>query len=173
VRLLSLASLEIRTDSIVWDVGAGSGSVSVEAAMLAPLGRVYAIEVDPEGIAICRENIRTHGVDNVRVVAGRAPDVLADLETPDAVFIGGSRGSMEEIVAVALRRLKRGGRLVINAITLDNVAEAYRSLRASGLVPEVTLLNIARGEPLAQYVRYEALNPIHVFAVTKPEENGG
>ena len=173
VRLLSLASLEIRTDSIVWDVGAGSGSVSVEAATLAPLGRVYAIEVDPEGVVICGENIRTHGVDNVRVVAGRAPDVLADLETPDAVFVGGSKGSMEEIVAVAFRRLKRGGRLVINAITLDNVAEAYRSLRANGLVPEVTLVNIARGEPLAQYVRYEALNPIHIFAVTKPEGSGG
>jgi precorrin-6B C5,15-methyltransferase / cobalt-precorrin-6B C5,C15-methyltransferase len=167
VRLLSLAALEIRPDAVVWDIGAGSGSVAIEAAMLAPLGRVYAIEVDPEGVDICRENARTHATDNVRIVSGLAPDVLADLETPDAVFVGGSKGNMEEIVAVALKRLKAGGRLVVNAITLDNVAEAYRVLRAHGLVPEVTLLNVARGEPLARYLRYEALNPIHIFAATK------
>jgi precorrin-6Y C5,15-methyltransferase (decarboxylating) len=129
---------------------------------------VYAVEVDPEGVAICRENARAHGADNVVVVAGRAPEALAELEAPDAVFVGGSKGSMEDIVAVALDRLKPGGRLVVNAITLDNVGEAYRVLRGRGLTPEVTLLNIARGEPLAQYLRYEALNPIHIFAVTKP-----
>jgi precorrin-6Y C5,15-methyltransferase (decarboxylating) len=167
VRLLSLAALEIRPDAVVWDVGAGSGSVAIEAATLAPLGRVFAVEVDPEGVEICRENARTHGVDNVRVVAGRAPEALADLEAPDAVFVGGSKGSMEEIISVAIDRLKPGGRLVVNAITLDNVAEAYRVLRARGLTPEVTLLNVARGEPLAHYLRYEALNPIHIFAATK------
>ena len=167
VRLLSLAALEIRPDAVVWDVGAGSGSVAIEAAMLAPLGRVYAVEVDPEGVDICRENVRTHATDNVRVVSGLAPDALADLEAPDAVFVGGSKGNMEEIIAFALDRLKPGGRLVVNAITLDNVGEAYRVFRALGLVVEVMLLNVARGEPLARYLRYEALNPIHIFAATK------
>jgi len=168
VRLLSLAALDIREDSILWDIGAGSGSVAVEAAMLAPLGRVFAVEIDPEGVEICRENVRAHGVDNVQVIAGRAPEALAELETPDAVFVGGSKGSMEEIISVALERLKPGGRLVVNAITLDNVAECYRVLRARAILPEVQLLNIARGEPLAHYLRYEALNPIHIFAATKP-----
>jgi precorrin-6Y C5,15-methyltransferase (decarboxylating) len=167
VRLLSLASLAIRSDSIVWDIGAGSGSVAIEAAMLAPLGRVYAVEIDPEGVDICRENVRSHGVDNVKVIAGRAPEACSALETPHAVFVGGSKGSMEEIVSLALDRLVIGGRLVVNAITLENVGETYRALRARGLVPEVTLLNVSRGEPLAQYLRYEAMNPIHIFAVTK------
>jgi len=172
VRLLSLAALNIREDTILWDIGAGSGSVAIEAAMLAPLGRVFAVEIDPEGVEICRENVRTHGVDNVQVVAGRAPEALADLETPDAVFVGGSKGSMEEIITVALQRLKPGGRLVVNAITLDNVAECYQALRARAIVPEVMLLNLARGEPLAHYLRYEALNPIHIFAATKPPMRG-
>ena len=96
VRLLSLAAMGIRPDSVVWDIGAGSGSVSIEAALLAPKGLVYAIEVDPEGVEICRENLLAHAVDNVRVIAGRAPEALADLEAPDAVFIGGSQGSMED-----------------------------------------------------------------------------
>ncbi len=168
VRVLSLAAMELRADSVVWDVGAGSGSVSIEAAMLAPRGRVYAVEIDPEGVDICRENVRAHGVDNVRVVAGRAPEALADLEAPDAVFVGGSKGSMDEIIAVALDRLRPGGRLVVNAITLENVGETYRTLRARDLVPEVTLVNVSRGEPLAKYLRYEALNPVHIFAITKP-----
>ncbi len=69
VRVLSLASLAIRANSVVWDIGAGSGSVSIEAAMLAPEGRVYAIEIDPESVEICRENLRAHAVDNVEVIA--------------------------------------------------------------------------------------------------------
>jgi precorrin-6Y C5,15-methyltransferase (decarboxylating) len=169
VRLLSLASLAIRPDSVVWDVGAASGSVAIEAALLAYEGRVYAIEVDPEGVEICRENIRAHGVDNVRVIAGRAPEALADLEAPDAVFVGGSKGSMEEIIAVALERMKPGGRIVANAITLENAAEAYQAFRKRNLEPDVTLLQVSRAEPLARYMRYEALNPIQIFAVQKPE----
>jgi precorrin-6Y C5,15-methyltransferase (decarboxylating) len=169
VRLLSLAALELRPNSVVWDIGAGSGSVAIEAALLAPEGRVYAIELDPEGVELCKDNVRTHRTDNVRVVAGRAPEALAPLERPDAVFVGGSRGSMDEIVGAALDRLEPGGRLVVNAITLENVAEAYQAFRRRNLLPDVTLLQVARAEPLAHYMRYESLNPIQIFSVTKPE----
>jgi precorrin-6Y C5,15-methyltransferase (decarboxylating) len=168
VRALSLATLRIRPDAVVWDVGAGSGSVAVEAAMLAPRGRVFAIEVDPEGVALCHENVRAHGVDNVRVVAGRAPEALAELDAPDAVFVGGSKGSMAPIVDAAFAALRPGGRLVVNAVTLENVGEAYAAIKALGAEPEVTLVQISRGAPLARYQRYEALNPIHIFAVDKP-----
>ncbi len=169
IRLLSLAALHVRSNSVVWDIGAGSGSLSIEAALLAPEGRVYAIEVDPEGVEISRDNLRAHGVDNVRVVAGRAPEVLAELEPPDAVFVGGSKGSMDGIIDLVIERLRSGGRLVVNAITLENTNEAYQAIRRRGLTPEVTLLQISRAEPLAQYLRYEALNPIQIFAVTKPD----
>jgi precorrin-6Y C5,15-methyltransferase (decarboxylating) len=167
VRTLSLAALQLAEDATVWDIGAGSGSVAIEAAMLAPEGRVFAVEVDPEGVDICRENARLHGTDNVRVVAGLAPAALAALPAPDAVFVGGSKGAMDELVDVALARLTDGGRLVVNAVTLDNVAEAYQAFRRRDLLPEVTLVNVSRGEPLARYLRYEAQNPIHIFAVTK------
>jgi precorrin-6Y C5,15-methyltransferase (decarboxylating) len=171
VRLVSLAALAIRPDSCVWDIGAGSGSVAIEAAMLAPDGQVYAIEVDPEGVAICEDNARTHGTDNVRVIAGRAPDALVGLPAPDAVFVGGSKGSMALIVDAALAALSPGGRLVVNAVTLENAGETYQAMRAAGLVPEVTLLQVSRSEPLAHYQRFEALNPIQIFAVTKPGES--
>src|SRR5207244_312411 len=109
-RLVSLAMLQLRPSSVVWDVGAGSGSVAIEASMLAYEGSVFAVEVDPEGVEICRENVRAHAVDNVRIVAGRAPEALAELPDPDAVFVGGSKGSMAEIVAGARARLRSGGR---------------------------------------------------------------
>ena len=166
-RLLSLALMQLRPTSVVWDVGAGSGSVSIEAAMLAFEGSVFAVEIDPEGVEICRENVRAHGVDNVRVIAGRAPEALLELPAPDAVFVGGSKGSMAEIIEVALARLKPGGRLVVNAITMENVGETYKCLRERELQPEVILLNVSRAEPLARYMRYEAQNPIHIFAVNK------
>lgn len=168
VRLLSLAAMSLRLDSIVWDIGAGSGSVGIEAALLAPYGHVYSIEVDPEGVEICRDNVTLHGVDNITIHEGRAPEALADLEDPDAVFVGGSKGSMQEIIDVAFERLKPGGRLVVNAITLENAAEAYQAFRTRGLSPDVTLLQVSRAEPLARYMRYEAMNPIQIFAVEKP-----
>lgn len=168
VRLLSLAALHIRPDSVVWDIGAGSGAVAIEAAMLAPRGKVFAIECDPEGIAICGENVRAHGADNVLVIAGRAPEALLGLAAPDAVFVGGSKGSMSPIIDAALAALKPAGRLVINAVTLENVAESYAALKARGAEPEVTLVQISRGAALAHYQRYEALNPIHILAADKP-----
>lgn len=167
VRLLSLAALALRHDSVVWDVGAGSGSVAIEAARIATEGHVFAIEIDPEGVAICEDNARTHGTDNVQVIAGRAPEALAGLPRPDAVFVGGSKGSMTAIVDAALDALAVGGRLVVNAITLENAGEVYQAMRARALVPEVTLLQVSRSEPLAHYQRFEALNPIQIFAVTK------
>ncbi len=170
VRLLSLAALQLRSASVVWDVGAASGSVGIEAAMLCPEGRVFAIEVDPESVVICRENVRALGVDNVEIIAGRAPEALTALPDPDAVFIGGSKGSMEEIIDVAWDRLRPGGRLVVNAITLENVNEAYQALRKRDLTPEVSLVQISRAEPLASYLRWGALNPIQIFAVGKPAD---
>ncbi|HEY0715101.1 MAG TPA: precorrin-6y C5,15-methyltransferase (decarboxylating) subunit CbiE [Polyangia bacterium] len=172
VRTLSLAALGIGPRSVIWDVGAGSGSIAIEAAMLAREGRAYAIEVDPESVAICGDNLRALGVDNVEVIAGRAPEALLTLEAPNAVFIGGSKGSLEPIIDVAWERLRPGGRLVVNAITLENVNQAYQALRPRDPGLEVSLVQIARAEPLAHYLRYEALNPIQIFAAQKrgPQE---
>ena len=171
VRLLSLGFLNLKRDSVVWDIGAGSGSVSIEAAMICREGEIYAVETDPEGAAICRENLLTHRIDNVTVLEGLAPEALTGLPQPDAVFIGGSKGNMRPILDYALAELREEGRLVVNAITFENVQEAYSYFKEKDLNPEVILLNVARGEPLARYLRYEALNPIHIFAVGKGNRN--
>ncbi|EJO78649.1 bifunctional cobalt-precorrin-7 (C(5))-methyltransferase/cobalt-precorrin-6B (C(15))-methyltransferase [Leptospira interrogans] len=170
VRILSIAFLNIREDSVIWDIGAGSGSIAIEAAQIAKNGKSYAIEIDPEGIEICKQNILLQKTDNVHVISGKAPEVLEKLPDPDCIFVGGSNGDIYEIIRISLNKLLPLGSLVINAVTIDNVSQIYQSFKKLKLVPEVTLLNVSRGRVLKDYLRYEALNPIHIFKIKKPEK---
>jgi len=167
IRLLSLGYMNLRQNSIVWDIGTASGSVAIEAAKLCPEGMVYAVETNEECISICKENIITHKVDNVDVIHGKAPETLEGLPAPDAVFVGGSKGNMKAIIETSLTALSEGGRLVVNAITLETVQETYQYFKRAGIKAEVTQVNISKAVPLAHYHRYEAMNPIHIFCVTK------
>lgn len=171
VRVLSLAALGLRPGGVLWDLGAGSGSVGIEALLMARDLKVFAVECDPECVTMCEVNARHMGLDlqgSYQVVPGLAPDVCEGLPDPDHVFVGGSKGRLQDIIAKSLARLKPGGRLVVNAITLDNVHEAYQGFLALGIVPDLSVVNISRGVPLAgRYLRYEALNPVHIFWTTK------
>ncbi len=168
VRLLSIGELSIRPADVIWDIGAASGSIAIEAAAIASEGRAYAIEMESESLAFCRENLRTHGVDNVRVIEGQAPQILEEIDDdPDAVFVGGSKGKLDQIIEVTWARLKSGGRLVVNAITFENVAQTYQTFKHLKIKPSVMQINIARGAPIAVYTRYDALNPVHIFSAVK------
>lgn len=171
VRLAALAALQLGRDAVVWDVGAGSGSVGIEAALLAAEGRVYAVERDADSAERCRRNARTHGADNLSVVAEAAPEALAALEPPDAVFVGGSGGHLAAIVPLAAARLRAGGRIVIAAVTLETLEEARRALAATGFATDVTLHVPVRGAPLAGRTRLDPLGP--VFLVTGQRPAGG
>jgi precorrin-6B C5,15-methyltransferase / cobalt-precorrin-6B C5,C15-methyltransferase len=170
VRVLALATLAIRPDAVVWDVGAGSGSVAIEAASLALEGRVFAVERDAESAANCRANARAHGMDHIAVVEGAAPAALAGLEPPDAVFVGGSGGALDGIVEAALARLRPGGRVAIAAVTLETLEAARRALAARGAEQEVTPVSASRGAPLADRLRLEPLTPVFLVAAGRPEE---
>lgn len=164
VRLISLSRMRIPPDGVVWDIGTGSGSVSVEAARLAPRGQVWTIEKNEEDVAIALRNVRRFGVeDRVHVVHGRAPEGLADWPAPNAVFVGGSSGSMRPILEAAARRLLPGGRIVVNAATIENLYEAVSGLRELGLGVEVTLVQVARSRPILDLTRFEALDPVYVI----------
>jgi precorrin-6Y C5,15-methyltransferase (decarboxylating) len=168
IRVLSLAALQLHAQDVVWDIGAGSGSVSIEAARIANEGRVFAIECEEESQGFCAENILKHGADNVRLMAGEAPPALDGLDDPDAVFIGGSKGKLDALIQLVWQRLNPGGRLVINAVTMENVGQTVNTLNGLGLAYDVKLVQIARSSLLAgKYHRYEALNPIHIFSLSK------
>jgi precorrin-6Y C5,15-methyltransferase (decarboxylating) len=169
VRVLSLARLALRPDSVVWDIGAGSGSVSIEAARLAPRGRVFAVEKNAEDVEIVRANVERFRVDHVGVLHARAPEGLDRLPDPDAVFVGGSGGGLVEILAIAATRLQPGGRIVVNAITLDTLHEAVSTFRRLELEHEAILVSIARSRPLLGMMSFEALNPVYIVTAWRTE----
>lgn len=168
VRVVGLAKLGLCEDSVLWDVGAGSGSVAVEAAMSAPRGRVYAIERDLEQQRMIQRNLLKFGTKNVEIVRGEAPGALDGLPAPDAVFIGGSGGRLADILEAVCLRLRDGGRIVVNAATMETAVTAIVDLRGRGLEPEMTLMQISRGKMLGSLTHLEALNPVYIISGSKP-----
>jgi precorrin-6Y C5,15-methyltransferase (decarboxylating) len=148
VRLLALGHLELEAGQVFWDVGAGSGSVSCEAARLSPHLKVWAIDRDPQAIGFIRENVRNLRLGNVQIVLGEAPEKLAGLPDPDRVFVGGSGGRLEAILQTAVTRLRSAGRLVLSCITLETLTRSWGCLQEKGLNPEVTSVQLARSRPL-------------------------
>jgi precorrin-6Y C5,15-methyltransferase (decarboxylating) len=162
VRAVSIARLGMDRAGVVWDVGAGSGAVAIEAASLRVDALVCAVERDPEQVGLLRENVRRYTAGNVRVVAGEAPAALAGLPDPDAVFVGGTGGRLTSVLETASRRLRPGGRLVLNLVTLDHLAEARACLDALGWTHDVTQVSVARSAPVAGSMRLAALNPVFI-----------
>jgi precorrin-6Y C5,15-methyltransferase (decarboxylating) len=162
VRAVALAKLRLREDSVVWDIGAGSGSVAIEAARLARQGQVYAVERQLGRAAALRRNVEKFRTGNVRVVCGSAPEALYALPEPDAVFVGGTGGEVRAIVDTCCARLRPGGRIVANFATLENLHEAVDRLKGNGFGVEITQVGIARSVPLAGLTRFEPLCPVFV-----------
>ena len=168
VRALALAELELHASSIVWDVGAGSGSVAIEAARLARQGTAYAIEMDPDDHGLIRENAARFGVTNLKAVLGRAPEAWSGLPDPDAIYVGGSGRDVSMLVAEAWKRLKVGGRLVTACNSIENLAAVHALLRAQSGDAAYWMVNIARGIEQMDRIRFESINPVFLIAATKP-----
>lgn len=167
VRVLALAQLDIGPSSIVWDVGAGSGSVAIEAAQLASGGSVYAIEMDAEDHQLISANAERFGVTNLTPVLGRAPEVWAELPDPDAVFVGGAGRMVAAIVEAAYERLRPGGRLVANSTSLENVADVHAGLSRQAGDAHVLMIQLARDVPQLDRLKFESMNPTFLIAAVK------
>jgi precorrin-6Y C5,15-methyltransferase (decarboxylating) len=169
-RAIALAQLDVRPASVVWDIGAGSGSVAIEAAQLASQGTVYAIEPDPNDLALLQANAEAFGVPNVRPIAGRAPACLAELPEPDAIFVGGTGRQVGAVLRAAFERLGPGGNLVVNVATIDALAIAHQVLKERAGDVRVWNIQLARGIDQMDRVRFQAVNPTFLLAVTKTIE---
>ena len=162
VRAVSVSRLELQTNSIVYDIGAGTGSVSVEAALKVPEGHVYAFEQKEEGCALIRANAEKAGVKNLTVVPGKAPESLYGYPAPDRVFLGGSSGNMEEILDL-VTELNPAVQLVINVIALESLSQAMEWFRKKGWEPEVVCMQVSRAAKRGPYHMMQAQNPIYVL----------
>lgn len=163
VRAVSVSRLELQTNSIVYDIGAGTGSVSVEAALKVPEGHVYAFEQKEEGCALIRANAKKAGLTNLTVVPGKAPESLAGYPAPDRVFLGGSSGNMEEILDL-VTELNPAVQLVINVIALESLNQAMAWFQKKGWEPEVVCMQVSRAAKRGPYHMMQAQNPIYILA---------
>ncbi len=168
VRAVSLYALGLRPSSVVWDVGSGTGSVAVEAALIAHRGTVYAIERDEASINLLKANVDKWGSGNIRVMAGEAPGILDNLEDPDSVFIGGSGGRLADILDVAARRVKLDGRIVVNLAVLERTLDTIKKMKELGFATELSMVSSSRGREMPDgATRLEALNPVFVVSAQR------
>jgi precorrin-6Y C5,15-methyltransferase (decarboxylating) len=168
IRSIALSELNLGESSIVWDVGAGSGSVAIEAAQIARYGKAYAIEMDAEDYGLMIENAKLFPVENFVPVLGEAPDAWKNLPDPDAVFIGGTGRRISDLVASSWERLKRGGSLVANVASMENVvAIQHWFLRERNVEPNLWMIQISRGNQQFDTHRLESANPSFLLQATK------
>lgn len=162
VRTLSLSYLEISPSDTVLDIGAGTGSCSIEIARRAYQGSVYAIERDEQSAALINQNIKKFGAYNITTICDSAPQALSGLDHIDCAFIGGSGGKLFEIVA-ALTLINPTIRIVINAITLETLHEAVSALEKCGAVPMISCINVSMAERVGRYNMMKSQNPIYII----------
>jgi precorrin-6B C5,15-methyltransferase / cobalt-precorrin-6B C5,C15-methyltransferase len=168
VRVIALSQMDLGPSSIVWDVGAGSGSVAIEAAQIASDGQVFAIEMDAEDYNLMVQNSRTFGTTNLTPILGEAPEAWKDLPDPNAIFVGGTGRAVIQLIEAAWSRLRAGGRLVIHVSSLTNLTSAEASLRSLGHVPDVLMINLARSQEQMESLRLEAVSPTFLVTAVKP-----
>lgn len=169
IRILTLVKAKIDEDSVVLDIGAGTGSLSVEAALLAKSGHVYAVERKKEGIDLICRNAKKFAAENITAIEGEAPMALNDIPPCDVILIGGSGKHLREILDVSSSLLKLGGRLILNCITVQTLYEAISYMREhkDNYRYEAVQVQVNRLNPIGSYDMAEGLNPIHIISCEK------
>ena len=169
IRILSLVKARIAPDAVIYDIGAGTGSLSIEAARLAPQGEVYAIERSSEGINLIRANAANFAVTNMQVIQAEAPDGLADLPEADAILIGGSGSRLSEILETVTPKLKQTGRLVLNCITVQTLMQCIEFMRKHSdiYIYEAIQVQVTRLQQVGTYDMAKANNPIYIVTCWK------
>ena len=166
IRAAAIGKLAVRDGETYWDVGAGTGSVSVELALLAPHSTVCAVECGGEACSLIRANREKFGVYNLELTHGRAPEVLAQLPAPDAVFIGGSGGELPAILEAALRK-NPAARFCITAIAVETLGTAVAAMTQLGMEPQISQVTVARSRAAGELHLMMGQNPVWIITGRK------
>ena len=166
VRTVSLSKLRLKEDSICYDIGAGTGSVSIEMALRCVSGKVYAVEKKPEAVQLIQKNRQKFAADHLQIIEGTAPEALESLEAPTHAFIGGSSGNMEKILEILLQK-NPAVRIVVNCIALESVSEAVQCMKTLPVTDvEIVQLSVSRAKTVGKYHMMMGENPIYIVSCT-------
>lgn len=169
LRVVSLSKLGLDRDSIVWDIGACSGSVAIEAALIASRGRTWAIEKDKKRVSDIRKNKKRFNAANLEIISGEAPGCLTkEMPPPDAVFVGGGGHGVVEILRAVSKRVKKGGRVVVNAVTMETAGAAFDFFKRSGWEKEMVLISLSKARDLRGLNMLVANNPVFIIKGVRP-----
>lgn len=163
VRCIAVSKLNICADSVVWDIGCGTGSVSVEAAYRCPDGKVLAFDKKAEAVELTAKNARLFGCDNIEVIEGECPQSLADVQAPSKVFIGGSSGNMDSIFAAVYEKNPKAD-MVVTAVSLETLQSAVSCFEQYGTAPEIIQIAVTRTEKLGSHTMLKAQNPVFIIS---------
>jgi len=168
VRVLALSRLQLRPRDTLWDLGAGSGSLAIEAAVFIRSGLIFAVEQNPERIQQIRRNAARFGVSNLSAVQAVLPEGLEPLPDPDRIFIGGGGRNLGAIIRQAASRLKPGGRMVVNTVLLDTIQSAVAAMQQLGWEADLVQAQISRSQRMPWSLRMTAHNPVWIVSGAKP-----
>ena len=168
IRTLSIQAMQLHEKSIVWDVGTCTGSVAIEAGKIAREGAIYAVEKNAADLENCLLNQQKFRVD-ITAIHSKAPLGLEQFPNPDAIFIGGSGGEMDELLKICVSKLNTNGRIVMNIATIENLYEALRAFKDNGCEVDIIQAQIARSKPILDMTRFVPLNPIYIVTARKED----
>lgn len=170
IRAMIMVKAQIKPEDTVVDIGAGTGSITIEAALCANKGTVYAIEMNPEGIDLIKQNAEKFRCQNIRTILGSAPVAMDELPLVDVVIIGGSGGNMHEILNRTTELLKPGGRIILTSVTAETTGEVVKEFKGRPFTFEGFQMQINRLRKLGRYHLFNPISPIFIFTAIKKEE---
>ncbi len=167
IRVITVSKLRIREKSVIYDIGAGTGSISIEAALIAQKGKVYAVERENEGIKLIEQNKKKFCLSNIEIIKGEAPSVLNELPSPDRVMIGGSGGNLKEILDTIAENTETSPRIVINAVTVNTLSTAFNYLQNNDYDFDICHISVSKNKDIANYKMLKSLNPVYIISAQK------
>lgn len=164
VRSVSISKLGIEEDSVFYDIGAGTGSVSISVALKSPDIKVYAFEKNSDALALIEKNKAKFGADNVEIISGEALDNLDSFEKPSHAFIGGSGGNLVQIIE-KLKKINCEIKIVINTVTLESLCQVQNIITKYGFEAEITQVSVAKGKRIGIHTLMKASNPVYIISL--------